>query len=176
METARCQKKNAPLSASQLPPLARPFLLFIFSSLISSLLLFHPPLFFLLLSFYCLAFLLSPSRLPPPYCIVLIPPLIFRTLRRLITFSNLHVARSLFLCTSFLPSLCHHFLFCRFSSLSNVIHFFFLPLSCLSRMTNRLCPSLLIKKTCSDSGKKRSLRLQNNHKKQNQCFLLRALE
>lgn len=125
METARCQKKNAPLSASQLPPLARPFLLFIFSSLISSLLLFHPPLFFLLLSFYCLAFLLSPSRLPPPYCIVLIPPLIFRTLRRLITFSNLHVARSLFLCTSFLPSLCHHFLFCRFSSLSNVIHFFF---------------------------------------------------
>lgn len=25
-------------------------------------------------------------------------------------------------------------------------------------------------------GKKRSLRLQNNHKKQNQCFLLRALE
>ena len=124
METARCQK-NAPLSASQLPPLARPFLPFIFSSLISSLLLFHPPLFFFLRSFHCLAFLLSPSPLPPPHCIVLIPPLIFRTLHRLITFSNLHVAHSLFLCTSFFPSLCHHFLFCRFSSLSNVIPSFF---------------------------------------------------
>ena len=104
--------KNAPPlppRASQLPPLARLFLLFIFSSLISSLLLFHPPL----------ALILLPRR----------PPLTFPS-----SSSLLHCSHSSFNLPH--PPLSHHFFQSLRGSFPLSLHFLpSLPLPSFSMLS-----------------------------------------
>lgn len=105
-----------------------------FPSLISSLLLFHPPL---CSHFIAFLLLLSPSPILPPYCVLFIPPLIFHPPLSNHFFRSLHpscfpfsLLLAVFLFFIFSPSaVIFYFVFSPpvATSLSNV-NFFFPPL------------------------------------------------